>query len=115
MGPGPGDHQTQLNTTPKWPGCCKISHELREHLHNTFLLCIQRARPRHDVTVANTSHPCSEYLFSRWIQVGDEANDNRAMLEISYPVDKGIVKDWDDMVHLWDYTLKKMEVRVSLP
>lgn len=47
--------------------------------------------------------------------MGDEANDNRAMLEISYPVDKGIVKDWDDMVHLWDYTLKKMEVRVSLP
>jgi actin-related protein len=35
------------------------------------------------------------------------------MLEISYPVDKGIVKNWDDMQHLWDYTLKKLVVSGS--
>ena len=44
------------------------------------------------------------------IMVGDEAAELRSMLQISYPVDKGIVKDWDDMIHLWDYTFNKMKV-----
>jgi len=44
------------------------------------------------------------------IMVGDEAAELRSMLQISYPVDKGIVKDWDDMVHLWNYTFNKMKV-----
>ena len=33
------------------------------------------------------------------------------MLEISYPVDKGIVQNWSDMEHLWDYTFARMGVR----
>lgn len=38
------------------------------------------------------------------IMVGDECAKYRAMLETSYPVDEGIVKDWEGMGHLWDYT-----------
>jgi actin-related protein 2 len=38
------------------------------------------------------------------IMVGDECAKFRAFLETSYPVENGIVKDWDDMGHLWDYT-----------
>jgi actin-related protein 2 len=36
--------------------------------------------------------------------VGDEAAAARAHLEISYPVDNGIVRSWDDMQAVWDYT-----------
>eukprot|EP00478_Filoreta_tenera_P000580 GABV01000585.1.p2 GENE.GABV01000585.1~~GABV01000585.1.p2 ORF type:complete len:388 (-),score=157.92 GABV01000585.1:53-1216(-) len=38
------------------------------------------------------------------IMCGDEAAKLRSMLEINYPVENGIVRDWDDMVHLWNYT-----------
>jgi actin-related protein 2 len=38
------------------------------------------------------------------IMVGDEASKYRSMLECSYPVEKGIVRNWEDMQHLWNYT-----------
>jgi len=44
------------------------------------------------------------------IMVGDEAEEMRNMLEISYPVDKGIVQNWSDMEHLWNYTFSRMGV-----
>ena len=36
--------------------------------------------------------------------VGDEASKLRSMLEVTYPMENGIVKNWDDMCHVWDYT-----------
>jgi len=45
------------------------------------------------------------------IMVGEECAEHRAMLETSYPVENGIVKDWDGMRHLWNYTfLEKMKI-----
>ncbi|TMW59622.1 hypothetical protein Poli38472_004691 [Pythium oligandrum] len=41
------------------------------------------------------------------IMFGDEAAAVRSNLEISYPVENGIVKNWDDMEKLWDYTFKE--------
>jgi len=41
------------------------------------------------------------------IMVGDECAQHRSMLEISYPVENGIVQDWKGMVNLWDYTFKE--------
>jgi len=38
------------------------------------------------------------------IMVGDECAQHRSMLDISYPVENGIVQDWKGMVNLWDYT-----------
>eukprot|EP00003_Mantamonas_plastica_P013084 TRINITY_DN2304_c0_g1_i2.p1 TRINITY_DN2304_c0_g1~~TRINITY_DN2304_c0_g1_i2.p1 ORF type:complete len:391 (+),score=121.86 TRINITY_DN2304_c0_g1_i2:43-1215(+) len=38
------------------------------------------------------------------IMVGDQCTQVRSMLEISYPLDNGIVRNWDDMYHLYDYT-----------
>ena len=35
---------------------------------------------------------------------GTEAANARSMLEISYPVVNGIIRNWEDMQHLWDYT-----------
>lgn len=39
--------------------------------------------------------------------VGEEASQLRHMLEIAYPMDNGIVRNWDDMIHVWDYTFGK--------
>ncbi|GLD69173.1 actin-related protein 2-A-like protein, partial [Lates japonicus] len=38
------------------------------------------------------------------LMVGDEASELRSMLEVNYPMENGIVRNWDDMKHLWDYT-----------
>lgn len=39
--------------------------------------------------------------------VGDEASQLRSMLEVHYPMENGIVRNWDDMKHIWDYTFKE--------
>jgi len=38
------------------------------------------------------------------IMVGDEAAKLRSMLQITYPMDNGIVRNWDDAKHVWNYT-----------
>ena len=35
---------------------------------------------------------------------GDEATAARASLDCQYPLENGIVKNWEDMEHLWNYT-----------
>jgi len=48
------------------------------------------------------------------IMVGDECAALRHMLETSYPVENGIVKDWEGMGHLWDYTFfERMKIKPS--
>jgi len=43
--------------------------------------------------------------------VGDEAAKLRSMLQITYPLENGIVKSWDDILHVWDYTFdQKLKV-----
>ena len=45
------------------------------------------------------------------IMCGDDAAEARTMLQVSYPMENGIVKKWDDMQHLWDYTFyEKMRI-----
>lgn len=44
------------------------------------------------------------------IMVGDEAAQHRSMLDVSYPLVNGEIKNWDDMTHLWNYTFEKLGV-----
>lgn len=37
------------------------------------------------------------------IMCGDEASQVRTALQISYPMENGIIQNWEDMNHLWDY------------
>jgi actin-related protein 2 len=41
------------------------------------------------------------------IMVGDECAKFRSALEVNYPVTNGIVTNWTDMFHLWDYTFNE--------
>lgn len=46
------------------------------------------------------------------IMFGDEAAAVRSNLEISYPIENGIIKNWDDMEKLWHYTFEnRLEVK----
>lgn len=48
------------------------------------------------------------------IMVGDEAAKVREFLECTYPLENGIIRDWNDMKILWDYTfLEKMKIDPS--
>eukprot|EP00730_Choanoeca_flexa_P016074 TRINITY_DN7525_c0_g1_i1.p1 TRINITY_DN7525_c0_g1~~TRINITY_DN7525_c0_g1_i1.p1 ORF type:complete len:395 (+),score=107.49 TRINITY_DN7525_c0_g1_i1:89-1273(+) len=45
------------------------------------------------------------------IMVGDDASKLRAMLEVNYPMDNGIVRSWEDMHHVWNHTFhEKMRI-----
>lgn len=37
------------------------------------------------------------------IMCGDEASAVRSSLQISYPMENGIIRNWEDMEHLWNY------------
>lgn len=47
------------------------------------------------------------------LMVGDEASKLRHMLEVNYPMDNGIVRNWDDMKHVWDYTFGETKLNVD--
>ncbi|KAH6915742.1 actin binding protein [Coprinopsis sp. MPI-PUGE-AT-0042] len=45
------------------------------------------------------------------IMIGEEAADNRNFLQVTQPMEHGIVKNWEDMKLLWDYTFdEKLKV-----
>lgn len=44
--------------------------------------------------------------------VGEEAQNKRGILTLRYPIEHGIVINWDDMEKIWDYTFDS-ELRVS--
>jgi actin len=44
--------------------------------------------------------------------LGDVAQQNRGLLKISNPIERGIVKDWDLMEKIWNHTFY-VELRVS--
>ena len=50
------------------------------------------------------------------VMVGDVADKVRTMLQITYPLDNGVVRNWDDIAHVWDYTFfdkLKVDPKVS--
>ncbi|EFA83574.1 actin related protein 2 [Heterostelium album PN500] len=48
------------------------------------------------------------------IMVGDEAAKFRSMLQITYPLENGIIRNWDDITHVWDYAFKE-KLKISNP
>lgn len=49
------------------------------------------------------------------LMVGDEASKLRSMLEVNYPMENGIVRNWEDMCHIWDYTFGPDKMNINPP
>jgi len=47
------------------------------------------------------------------LMIGDEASELRSMLEVSYPMDNGIVRNWDDMISLYNYTFGQEKLNLD--
>ncbi|KAF4523271.1 hypothetical protein B566_EDAN006894 [Ephemera danica] len=47
------------------------------------------------------------------MMVGDEASKLRSMLEVNYPMENGIVRNWEDMCHIWDYTFGPDKMNIT--
>lgn len=39
--------------------------------------------------------------------IGEEAAALRNILQMSYPMENGIIRNWEDMRHLWNYTFNE--------
>jgi len=47
------------------------------------------------------------------LMVGEEASALRSMLEVKYPMENGIVRNWDDMLHVYDYTFGRDKMNID--
>lgn len=45
-----------------------------------------------------------EMTGCRNVFIGEIAEQERSILKLAYPMERGIVKNWDDMQKVWHYT-----------
>jgi actin-related protein len=45
--------------------------------------------------------------------VGTKVDDHRGAFVLSYPMEHGVVTDWDDMERLWDHIYAKENLNVK--
>ena len=53
----------------------------------------------------------SKYFTDKEIRIGSSALNNRAVLKITYPIEKGIVNNWDDIEKIFGHVFTN-ELRV---
>ena len=42
------------------------------------------------------------------VSVGDDCMERAQELDISYPINHGLVQNWEDMLHVWDHTFERV-------
>lgn len=41
--------------------------------------------------------------------IGKKAEELRGLLKIKYPINHGIIEDWNDMENIWNYTYSELK------
>lgn len=97
------DHDWQPIVIDNGSGMCKAGFSGDDAPRAVFPCLV--GRPKHVEAMIGVSSSDS--------YVGDEALIKRGILEIRYPIEHGIVTNWDDMEKIWHYTFYN-ELRISV-
>lgn len=97
------DHDWQPIVVDNGSGMCKAGFSGDDAPRAVFPCLV--GRPKHVEAMIGVSSSDS--------YVGDEALIKRGILEIRYPIEHGIVTNWDDMEKIWHYTFYN-ELRISI-
>ena len=77
-------------------GTCKIGFSGDEKPKSVFPAIIGRPK-----------YKAHNTIYGEDFFVGDEACSSAGILNLKYPIDHGVVIDWDDMEKIWDYAIHK--------
>ena len=97
------EHEWQPLVIDNGSGMCKAGFAGDDAPRSVFPCIV--GRPKHVEAMIGVNQSDS--------YVGDEALIKRGILEIRYPIEHGIVTNWDDMEKIWHYTFYN-ELRVSV-
>lgn len=73
----------------------------RQHPINEYILFSSIGRPKHIRVMAGA--------LEGDVFVGPRAEEHRGLLSIRYPMEHGIVTDWNDMERIWNYIYSKVQ------
>lgn len=71
-----------------------------EQIKKLSILLCSIGRPKHTRVMAGA--------LEGEIFVGPRAEEHRGLLSIKYPMEHGIVTDWNDMEKIWNYIYSKV-------